>query len=91
MPVESIVVAEADLDASLLTLERAAIVRHCQRPQSVAEVSVLLQVPVGVVRVLVTDLEEEGYVRVDLPPAPSVQGGLDRTLLERVLTGLEAL
>ena len=91
IPVESVVVTELDGDDGTLVLERAAIVRLCEQPQSVAEVAVALQVPVGVARVLVADLEAEGFVRVDLPPGSLRAGGPDRSLLERVLAGLEAL
>lgn len=91
IPVEAIVVAEADADGSDLVLERAAIVRLCQRPQSVAEISALLRVPVGVIRVLVGDLAAEGHVHVNLPLGPHADGTVDRVLLERVLAGLEAL
>lgn len=91
IPVEAIVVTESDADGSGLLLERAAIVRLCQGPHSVVEVSALLKVPVGVARVLVADLAAEGFVHVNLPPDPQADGTVDRVLLERVLAGLEAL
>ena len=82
---------EPHADRSGLVLERAAIARLCERPQSIAEVSALLRVPVGVIRVLVSDLTSEGLVRVNLPLDPNADGAVDRVLLERVLAGLEAL
>ena len=91
IPVESIVVTEADTDATQLVLERFAIVQLCRRPHSVAEVSAHLRLPVGVVRVLVADLIAEGLVHVNLPLDPRADGVVDRVLLERVLAGLEAL
>ena len=91
LPVEAIIVTERSVDASSLQLEPAAIVRLCHRPYSVAEVSALLAVPVGVVRVLVADLSADGYVHVNLPLDPSSGDTVDRGLLERVLAGLEAL
>ena len=91
IPVEAIVVTEAETDRSDLVLERAAIARLCQRPHSIAEVSALLRVPVGVIRVLVGDLSTEGFVRINLPLDPQADGAVDRVLLERVLAGLEAL
>ena len=91
MPVEAIVVSEGHADASTLLLERAAIVRLCKRPHSIAEVSALLRLPVGVARVLVADLVSEGFVHVNLPLDPDVDGPVNRVLLERVLAGLEAL
>jgi hypothetical protein len=91
IPVESIVVTEAGGDGAELVLERFAIVQLCRRPHSVAEVSAHLRLPVGVVRVLVADLAAEGLVHVNLPLDPRADGVVDRTLLERVLAGLEAL
>lgn len=91
IPVEAIVLAQPGSDDAELVLEPAAIVRLCHRPQSVAEISARLAVPVGVVRVLVADLAGADLVRVDLPLDPSQDGAVDRVLLERVLAGLEAL
>ncbi len=91
IPVESIVVSEAESDTAELVLERAAIVRLCKRPHSVAEVSAILALPVGVVRVIVADLTTDGFVHVNLPLDPTADGTVDRVLLERVLAGLEAL
>ena len=91
IPVEAIVVTELHSDRSELLLERAAIARLCERPHSIAEVSAILRVPVGVIRVLVGDLTSEGFVRVNLPLDPHADGAVDRVLLERVLAGLEAL
>ena len=91
IPVESIVVTEGGADGAELLLERFAIVQLCRRPHSVAEVSAHLRLPVGVVRVLVADLAAEGHVHVNLPLDPRADGVVDRSLLERVLAGLEAL
>ena len=91
LPVEAIIVADRSVDASELQLEPAAIVRMCQEPNSVAEISARLAVPVGVVRVLVADLADEGYVQVNLPLDARAGGTAALGLLERVLAGLEAL
>ncbi len=78
-------------DRSELVLEPAAIARMCRRPHSVAEVSAVLGLPVGVIRVLVADLEAVGIVHLNLPLDRQADGSVDRDLLERVLAGLEAL
>jgi len=91
LPVEAIIVTDASVDASTLQLEPAAIVRLCQRAYSVAEISAILAVPVGVVRVLVADLAADSHVQVNLPLDPRAGDAVDRGLLERVLAGLEAL
>jgi hypothetical protein len=47
--------------------ECAEIMRLCQRPQSVAEISSHLSLPVGVVRVLLVDLLDRGLIRRRAP------------------------
>ena len=91
LPLESVVVTDPEVDLSEVFLERGAIARLCRRPRSVAEVAALLELPVGVIRVLVGDLEAERVVQVNLPLDRQEDGAVDRVLLERVLAGLEAL
>ena len=90
-PVESIVVTTPLGSSATVALEPGDILRLCEMPYSVAEVSALLHLPIGVVRVLVADLEGDGHVRINLPAARQADGSVDRVLLERVLAGLEAL
>ena len=90
-PVESIVVTTPLGSSTSVPLERGTILRMCETPHSLAEVSALMRLPLGVVRVLVADLEGEGYVHINLPVARQADGSVDRVLLERVLAGLEAL
>jgi Protein of unknown function (DUF742) len=73
----------------VLQLEHAAIVTSCRLPVSVAEVSALLDVPLGVARVLIGDMAAEGLVAVHQPTNPGSRP--DITLLERVLQRLRAL
>jgi hypothetical protein len=69
--------------------ELRAIVELCRRLRSVAEISALLRIPLGVVRVLVSDLADQGRIRVyGTGHGP---GSPDRALLERVLSGLRRL
>ena len=70
-------------------LERRAIALLCRQPQSVAELSALLSLPLGVIRVLVGDMADEGLVQVH-GPAGAGQGP-GRALLERVLDGLRRI
>ncbi|MEU6641535.1 DUF742 domain-containing protein [Saccharomonospora sp. NPDC046836] len=55
---------------------------------SIAELSVLLNVPLGVVRVLVSDLAAQGAIYIH-PTAHAYQH--DRNVLERILDGLKRL
>ncbi|MFI9099313.1 DUF742 domain-containing protein [Streptomyces fildesensis] len=69
--------------------EMRAIVELCRRMRSVAEISALLRMPLGVVRVLLSDLADQGRIRVyGTGHGP---GSPDRALLERVLGGLRRL
>ncbi|MER5423793.1 DUF742 domain-containing protein [Streptosporangium roseum] len=69
--------------------EYRVISELCRQIRSVAEISALLGVPLGVARVLVSDMEAEGLVRVHHPQID--QGGPGLHLLERVLSGLHRL
>ncbi|MCX4746615.1 DUF742 domain-containing protein [Kitasatospora sp. NBC_01287] len=72
--------------------EHQRIVQLCQEVKSVAEISALAQVPLGVARILVADLAEAGLVAIHQPAAAGDSGGTpDVTLLERVLSGLRKL
>ncbi|BAJ30908.1 MULTISPECIES: DUF742 domain-containing protein [Kitasatospora] len=60
--------------------------------KSVAEISALLNLPLGVARILVADLAEAGLVAIHQPAAGGESGNQpDVTLLERVLSGLRKL
>ena len=77
--------------ASLLP-EHQRICHLCQDIKSVAEISALLSIPLGVARILVADLAESGLVAIHQPAAGGESGGTpDVTLLERVLSGLRKL
>ncbi|WP_283134360.1 DUF742 domain-containing protein [Rhizohabitans arisaemae] len=76
-------------DLSTLTPEFQAIVSLCRQVRSVAEISALLRIPLGVVRVVVADMAAEGLVHVHQPQLD--EGQPDLNLLERVLSGLRRL
>ncbi|MFE7355150.1 DUF742 domain-containing protein [Streptomyces sp. NPDC057543] len=69
--------------------ELQAIVEICRRMRTVAEISALLKMPLGVVRVLISDLADQGKIRVY--GTGHGTGQPDRALLERVLNGLRRL
>jgi hypothetical protein len=64
--------------------EAAAILAFCAARRTVAEVATALRLPLGVVRVLLGDLERKGLIQIH-PDAASVPR---REILERVLRGL---
>ncbi|MFD7295059.1 MULTISPECIES: DUF742 domain-containing protein [unclassified Streptomyces] len=72
--------------------EHQRICNLCREIKSVAEISALLQIPLGVARILVADLAEAGLVAIHQPGGDESAGGQpDVTLLERVLSGLRKL
>ncbi|CAM5554218.1 MULTISPECIES: DUF742 domain-containing protein [Streptomyces] len=90
----AVVVAELhadDPDAdSTLSPEHLDIVELCRdAPQSVAELSAELDLPIGVVRVLVGDLVDAEFVHVNRPVPPAEL--VDESILRDVINGLRAL
>lgn len=71
--------------------ELRAIVELCRRMRTVAEIAALLKMPLGVVRVLLSDLADQGKIRVYGTGTAHGTGRPDRALLERVLSGLRRL
>jgi Protein of unknown function (DUF742) len=76
-------------DLSVLSPECQAILGFCRDWRSVAEISAVLRMPLGVARVLIADMAMEGLVRVH--QIDHAQGRPDINLLERVLSGLRKL
>jgi hypothetical protein len=76
-------------DLSVLSPECQAILGFCRDWRSVAEISAVLRMPLGVARILIADMAVEGLVRVQ--QLDHAQGRPDLNLLERVLSGLRKL
>jgi hypothetical protein len=72
-----------------LTVEQRAIAALCRDILSVAEVSARLDLPLGVTRILIGDMADEGLVMVHRPTQAGDRP--DLALLERVLYGLRAI
>ncbi|MBV2364905.1 DUF742 domain-containing protein [Streptomonospora nanhaiensis] len=86
----SIVVATREsADAAALEPEHAAILRMCDRPVSVAELSAQLDLPITVVKVLLGDLITAGDVLARAPLPVSDTPQLD--VLQAVLDGIRRL
>jgi hypothetical protein len=76
-------------DLSVLSPECQAILGFCRDWRSVAEVSAVLRMPLGVARILIADMAVEGLVRIQ--QLDHEEGRPDVQLLERVLSGLRRL
>jgi hypothetical protein len=75
---------------SSLQMESHAILSMTSRPISVAEIGAAIHVPIGVARVLVSDLADAGYLTVSMPVGMDVNGRPNRQILERLLDGLRS-
>ncbi|MFE2959396.1 DUF742 domain-containing protein [Nocardia tengchongensis] len=62
--IEALVRATPASLSAPLRFELERVVRLCQRPHSIAEIGAALRVPIGVARVLVSDLVSAGHVSV---------------------------
>jgi hypothetical protein len=74
--------------------EAAGIIANSRSETAIIELAALLQIPIGVVRVLTADLRDKGVVTLTEPAVESGSGA-DRAeyteLLEKVLDGIRAL
>jgi len=76
-------------DLSVLAPECQAILQFCLDWRSVAEISAVLRLPLGVARILVADMRADGLVRIH--QRDDSEGRPDLNLLERVLSGLRKI
>jgi hypothetical protein len=76
-------------DLSVLAPECQAILQFCLDWRSVAEISAVLRIPLGVARILVADMSADGLVRIH--QRDDSEGRPDLHLLERVLSGLRKI
>jgi hypothetical protein len=84
-----VVAVQPDVHAAAVEEECAQILRECAVPRSVAEVAALVDLPLCVVKVLLSDLIERRYVNFRAAPLP--QDAPDLTMLQKVLDGIRKL
>lgn len=84
--IETLLYAAPAALSAPLRFESRRIVELAQSPKSVADLSVALRAPLGVVRVIVADLITQGYLTVQ----ESV-GELSTSLIERIRDRVRAL
>ncbi|HSZ49725.1 MAG TPA: DUF742 domain-containing protein [Streptosporangiaceae bacterium] len=75
-------------DLADLEPEHLALLARCQRPMSAADLSAALDLPLGVIRILLGDLRDRGLVDIDQPRPERVR---NIRLLREVADGLRRL
>ncbi|WP_457187187.1 DUF742 domain-containing protein [Nocardioides sp. P5_E3] len=78
---------QAGAEAPVLSPSAAQVLEVCDR-RSVAEVSALTKMPIGVTRVLLGDLIEQGLIRIQATITDSTSTDERLELIERTLRGL---
>ena len=78
---------QAGAEAPVLSPSAAQVLEVCDR-RSVAEVSALTKMPIGVTRVLLGDLIEQGLVRIQATITDSTSTDERLELIDRTLRGL---
>ena len=98
LPMEALVEAASSPDLKGLTPEKRKILQLAAgQYQSIAELSAHTRLPLGVVRVLVTDLAQDQHLTIHIGGTANdasthdAHGGLSLSLLESVLDGIAAL
>jgi hypothetical protein len=86
LAIEALVVTCDGVDPRRLETEQAYILELCRTPIAIAEIAVKLSVPIGVVRVLVSDLAATDHVEVCATATAD-----DVALVRRLIAGVRAL
>lgn len=77
-------------DTGVLSPEHQAVLRIARTPTTVVDIASDVDLPLGVVRILLADLRELGLIAIRTP-APTRAQQFDRNTLMEVLNGLRGL
>jgi hypothetical protein len=86
----TLIVSECDPTPGMQS-EYVKILRMCNSPMAVVEISAELGLPVSVVKILLCDLLDSGGITARHPSAPAKAQLPDLEILKQVLVGLEKL
>jgi hypothetical protein len=87
--VATVMTTPAVADTSSLAPEHIGVLRLARTPTTVADIASDVDLPLGVVRILLADLRELGLIVIRTPVAMAER--IDRHTLREVLNGLRAL
>ncbi|MBB6174881.1 hypothetical protein HNR23_004941 [Nocardiopsis mwathae] len=87
----TLIVSESEPTPAMQS-EHARILRMCRRPTAVVEISAQLRLPVSVVKILLRDLLDTGYITARHPPSTTGWAWQPtQETLEQVLIALQRL
>jgi hypothetical protein len=75
-------------DLRMLEPEHSLVLQRCQPFRAVADLASDLELPLGVVRILLSDMRERGLVAIRRPPRAQVT---DLKILQDVVNGLRRI
>jgi hypothetical protein len=87
--VATVMATHASADVAVLAPEHLSVLRLAWMPTTVADIASDLDLPLGVVRVILADLREFGLVVISTPVVLAER--VDRHTLREVLNGLRGL
>jgi hypothetical protein len=87
--VATVVAARAIADPALLAPEHISVLRLARTPTTVADIASDVDLPLGVVRIILADLRELGLVAIGTPVVMAER--IDKHTLREVLNGLRGL
>lgn len=76
------------IDDLMLEPEYLEVIRQCRQPKPVADLASDLDLPLGVVRILLSDMREQGLITISVPPRSRLT---DPQLLRDVADALRRL
>lgn len=86
LAVETVVETKTTTMVEHLDFERRAIAEQCRQPLSIAELASHLELPLGVARVLVSDMADEGLLH-----AHDIADLSDHAFIKRLQEGIRSL
>ena len=89
LPIEAMVIAVPTARGVPTSTEYRAIMRLCSQSQSIAEISARCRLPLGVIRVLVSDLVKLGALELAMNEKLAVNDEL--ALVDRIIAAVERL
>jgi hypothetical protein len=81
-------IRDAPPDPRMLEPEHGLVLERCQPFRPVVDLAADLELPLGVVRILLADMREHGLIAIRRPPRAQVT---DMKILQDVLNGLRRI